>query len=180
MGVCAIPAELPHFSSDKCSRSACRHLVAGNRGAILSGLGPGGSVLLLGADNPHGYRRHLSLSRVALLPRVTSCESLFECILPPGWADGGITSGGCGPEGKFSALEVHNSGVDFFTGHSAARISDSSSVAGLFVYCACISLSCLCRAFFRTEVVAAGSHQSVYRLHRNHQLRIVPAPQNSI
>src|SRR5439155_23955588 len=67
VGVSAVPAELPHSNFNQCSRSACHHLVVGNRGTVLSGLGRGCALLLFRSGAAHCYRCDLSFSGAALL-----------------------------------------------------------------------------------------------------------------
>jgi len=69
VGLSAVPAKLPDSNFNESSGTAWYHLVADNRGAVLSGLGfsRSSALLLFRSGAAHCYRSDLCFSSAALL-----------------------------------------------------------------------------------------------------------------
>src|SRR6185295_16800971 len=92
VGLSVLSPEFPDRQPDQRRRAARRHLVARDRGAVLSRLAARRSLLFAGCDRSLGDRRHLSLTVAAAVVVVGRRESVYECVLPPRWSDGGRAS----------------------------------------------------------------------------------------
>src|SRR5439155_3784658 len=158
VGLSAVPAELPDSNFNQCSRAAGHHLVAGNRGTVLSGLGCSCALLLFCSGAAHCDRCDLSFSSAALFFVIAPGSSLYKRIQPPGRPDGRKPSCAGSPFGQVPPVQIRKTGVDFSLHRGATGVCDRGpqcKLDRLLLYRGRVGRVRIPRAFLRTEMAAA-------------------------